>query len=151
MAQSVPRGLLASLHADRLLRGERNAKTAPLSMSPADHEVSAVAMNQASPVEVKPLTKQASLLSFFQKESPAPTAGPPSQGRQSWSYTPVCKCSLGGQRSFPTRTTVLGTPNVTLKPRGIKFWPKIINDLASNNCENWPSRVKFRNYLGVKT
>ncbi len=29
------------------------------------------------PFEVKPLTKQASLLSFFQKETPAPTAGPP--------------------------------------------------------------------------
>ena len=77
MAQSVPKGLLASLHADRLLRGQRHAKTAPLSMSAADHEVSGVATNQASPVEVKQLTKQASLLSFFQKETPAPTAGPP--------------------------------------------------------------------------
>jgi hypothetical protein len=46
-------------------------------MSAADHEVSGVATNQASPVEVKPLKKQASLLSFFQKETPAPTAGPP--------------------------------------------------------------------------
>ena len=49
MAQSVPKGLLASLHADRLLRGERYAKTAPLPMSAADHEVSGVATNQASP------------------------------------------------------------------------------------------------------
>ena len=75
MAESVPKGFLASLHAERLLPGKQHAKTAPLPASAA--EVSGLATNEASPIEVKPLTKQASLLSFFQKETPAPMAGLP--------------------------------------------------------------------------
>ena len=84
MAESVSKGFLASLHAERLLRGKQHAKTAPLPASAA--EVSGLAINEASPIEVKPLTKQASLLSFFQKETPAPMAGLrfPSHGSKSW-------------------------------------------------------------------
>ena len=80
MAESVSKGFLASLHAERLLRGKQHAKTAPLPVSAA--EVSGLATNEASPSEVKPLTKQASLLSFFQKETPAPMAGLPLKRQQ---------------------------------------------------------------------
>jgi hypothetical protein len=80
MAESVSKGFLASLHAERLLRGKQHAKTAPLPASAT--EVSGLATNEASPIEVKPLTKQASLLSFFQKETPAPMAGLPLKRQQ---------------------------------------------------------------------
>jgi hypothetical protein len=52
MAKSVPKGFLASLHAERLLRGKQHAKTAPLPASAT--EVSGLATNEASPIEVKP-------------------------------------------------------------------------------------------------